>query len=333
MKVLVMGGSRFVGLHAVLELEKHGHEVTVFNRGQTPLPLEFPPSVRRVYGDRHDLEGMTELFRNEEFDAVVDVSAYFLADVESMVKIFKGRIGHYVFMCTPAIYDLPQRLPLREDNKLKGPEWPAEDYGRNKAICEAYLTQQFRENGFPWSSIRLPIIMGPYNTAKQREQLMFHRLLQGRPILIPGDGSTVLHSNYIPDMAVGMRKMLLNPLTFGQAYNAAMQEYWSDESWVDAVAEVVGVTPNKIFMPHDVTTDAYKEWGYQPIQRTQAGRIPWYKSCVFDIQKYQDHVGHRQEHTLKGALAETYDWFRRDGVDKTFEWDFSKEDATLAKLK
>jgi hypothetical protein len=46
-----------------------------------------------------------------------------------------------------------------------------------------------------------------------------------------------------------------------------------------------------------------------------------------------DHVGHRQEHTLKGALAETYEWFRRDGVDKTFEWDFSKEDATLAQLR
>ena len=69
MKVLVMGGSRFVGLHSVLELEKHGHQVTVFNRGQTALPVEFPRSVDRIYGDRHDLEGMQATFRDLEFDA------------------------------------------------------------------------------------------------------------------------------------------------------------------------------------------------------------------------------------------------------------------------
>ena len=331
MKILVMGGSRFVGLHTVAELHAYGHEVTVFNRGVTPA--EFPRGVRRLYGDRHDVAAMAAMFRDEEFDAIVDVSAYFLADVQSMVDIFKGRIGHYVFMCTPAIYDRPQRLPVREDNALKGPEWPDTDYGRNKAICEAYLTQQYREHGFPWSSIRLPIIMGPHNTAKQREQLMFHRLLQGRPVLIPGNGTTVMHGNYIPDMAVGVRRMLLNPRTFGEAYNAVMTEYYSDESWVDAVSDVLGVTPNKVFMPHDVTTEAYKTWGYQPIQRTQAGGIPWFQSCVFDYQKYIDHVGHRQEHTLRGALAETFDWFCRDGLDRSFEWDFSKEDATLAQLR
>ncbi|MEX2446366.1 MAG: SDR family oxidoreductase [Dehalococcoidia bacterium] len=333
MRILVMGGSRFIGLHTVRELVRHGHEVTTFNRGVTPVDL--PPGVRRLYGDRHEHEAMAETFRGEQFDAVVDCSAYFLADVESMVEIFGGKIGHYIFMSTPATYAPPKSLPLMESNPLKEPdEWPEADYGRHKAICERYLLAQFREHRFPFSSIRLPIIMGAHNTAKQREQLMFHRMLQGRPILIPGDGSTVMHGNYIPDMAQGVRRMLLNPRTFGEAYNAAMQEYYSDESWVDAVAEVVGVTPEKVFMPHDLTTEAYQTWGYQPVQRTQAGRLPWYRSVVFDTRKLHDHIGFRQEHTLLGALGETFEWFTSDeGPAKTFEWDFAHEDAMLERLR
>ena len=80
MKVLVMGGTRFNGLALVRELVKHGHEVTVFNRGQTDAAL--PRSVRRLYGDRHDHAALIETLGGETFDCVHDVSAYTPDDVQ-----------------------------------------------------------------------------------------------------------------------------------------------------------------------------------------------------------------------------------------------------------
>jgi nucleoside-diphosphate-sugar epimerase len=95
MRVLVMGGTLFNGYALVRELVRTGHDVTILNRGKTQV--ELPRSVRRVIGDRTDHDRIHELFRNEEFDCVHDMSAYHPEDVELMYDVFRGKIGHYVF--------------------------------------------------------------------------------------------------------------------------------------------------------------------------------------------------------------------------------------------
>ena len=332
MNILVMGGTRFVGLAVVEELEKYGHAVTIFNRGVTPVTL--PASVRRLYGDRHDHAAMRETLAGERFDAVVDCSAYIKPDVESMVEIFGGRIGHYVFMSSPAAFAPSTRFPIPEDHPGTTIPTPRNnDYGIHKAICEDYLVGQYREHGFPASVGKLPMVFGPRNTGRHRELLMFHRLLLGRPALIPGDGSTFSHPNYIPDMAKGVRNMLLNPATFGQKYNFAMEEYYSDESFVDTIAEVVGVTPDKILMGHDLTTEVYRTFPYPIMHRSQVAASPWYKSNVFSTAKFATHTGFRQEHTFAAAVADTYEWFRREGLHENYGWDWSHEDAVIQRLR
>lgn len=332
MKILVMGGTRFVGLACVDELVKYGHEVTIFNRGVTEAVL--PRAVRRLYGDRNEHAAMKATLSAETFDAVVDCSAYVKADVEMMVDIFKGKIGHYIFMSSPAAFAPSTSFPIPEDHPGTTIETPRNrNYGALKAICEQYLVDQFREHGFPSSVGKLPMVFGPRNTGRHREALMMHRMLLGRPALIPGDGSTFSHPNYIPDMAVGVRKMLMNPHTFGEKYTFAMEEYYSDESFVDVIAEAVGVTPEKIFMPHDVTTEVYQTFPYPIMHRSQVAQSPWYKSNVFSTKKFADHTGFRQEHTFAAAVEDTYEWFRRAGIHENYNWDFSHEDATIQRLR
>src|SRR5207237_1169160 len=83
-------------------------------RGVTPVT--FPRGVRQLHGDRHDHAALAETLDKEEFDAVVDTSAYLLPDVESMVNIFRGRIGHYVFISSAASYAPPSISPISEES-------------------------------------------------------------------------------------------------------------------------------------------------------------------------------------------------------------------------
>jgi 2'-hydroxyisoflavone reductase len=92
MKVLVVGGTQFNGLALVRELVRRGHEVTTLNRGQTEAKL--PRSVRRLYCDRTDAAKLREVLGTEEWDCVQDISGYRPEDVELMVDILRGRVGH-----------------------------------------------------------------------------------------------------------------------------------------------------------------------------------------------------------------------------------------------
>jgi nucleoside-diphosphate-sugar epimerase len=328
-----MGGSRFNGLALVEELHRHGHEVSTFNRGRTNTDL--PRGVRQLYGDRKDPQSLKEAIGGQDFDVVHDTSAYVLEDVQSMVDLLRGRTGHYIFASSCAVYDpvFERVLPIGEDTPLNWSEDPSNNYGRNKAICERFLVENYRRTGFPISITRYPMVYGPRNFSPYREAMMFTRLLLGRPVLLPGDGTTLSHLSYVRDQATALRKMMLNPRTFGQAYNMASTEYYSDEGYVDVLAEIIGVEASKIFIPPAIADEVYATLPYPIMQRHGVRLVDWRKNSVFSTRKFEEHVGYAQEHTFFGGMLETYEWFQRENVRDRLEFDFSHEDALLERLR
>ena len=248
MKVLVMGGTRFHGLALVHELVRHGHDVTIFNRGQTEA--QIPRGVRRLYGDRTDHDGMREVFANEEFDAIQDISGYTPEDVEIMVELFQGRTGHYIFASSTVIYAATKVLPIRESSPVDGTDRQSQ-YGLDKLACEAILLREYREHGFPATIVPFSMVFGPHNIIPVREQRMFSRLLQGRPVMIPGDGTTLSQIGHVDDEASAMRMLMQQPQTYGKRYNLTGRDYWSDEGYVDTFADILGVEADKVFIPPD----------------------------------------------------------------------------------
>ena len=113
MKHLVMGGTMFNGLALVRELAKHGNDVTVLNRGKTPVELPLP--VQRRYADRTDAAALASALGNDDWDVVYDVNAYRPEDVKLMSELLRGRVGHYVFVSSTVIYAASDRLPIHED--------------------------------------------------------------------------------------------------------------------------------------------------------------------------------------------------------------------------
>ena len=336
MRTLVMGGTRFNGLHLVQELVRYGHNVTILNRGITEALV--PKEVHHLHADRKDHQQLEEVLGLEEFDVVFDTSAYVLDDVQSMVDIFEGRAGHYIFASSTVVYAAAKILPINEDSPVdRSPR--QSDYGRNKLICEEYLMRAYRQHRLPTTVARFSMVFGPDNFLPDREQRMFIRLLKGRKILIPGRGTTLSQIGHVDDEARALRMMALNPRTYGEIYNVTGKDYFSDEGYVDTFAKVVGVQPQKIFVPAEImdetsfNTSATAPTMQRPfIQRLAPYIHRWDESTIFSIKKLCDHLDYEPLYTFETAVQQTYEWFMSKGLDKQREYDFSQEDEMINRI-
>lgn len=114
MRLLVLGGTKFLGRQVVQTALDCGHEVAMFNRGRTNP--ELFPQVRRLVGDR---DGDLNTLRDGEWDGVVDFSGFLPGQIETVAKVLAGRFGHYVFMSSIAVYAHLDQPGLTEDAPLR----------------------------------------------------------------------------------------------------------------------------------------------------------------------------------------------------------------------
>ncbi len=361
MKVLVVGGSQFNGFALVQELVRRGHDVTVVNRGRTDAP--FPDGVRRLTADRTDRARLADVLAGDEYDCVHDMCAYHPADVETMIDLLRGRVGHYVFVSSTVIYARSSLLPITEESAVDRSEHQIE-YGLHKLLCEDRLLEAFASSGFPATTVALSMVMGPRNIVPDREQRMFVRLLRGRPVLLLGRGTALSQIGDVDDQAEALCDVMGQPVTFGQRYNLTGGQYFSDEGYVDVFAGVVGAEARKVFVPADVVDDVWSgrlELGLarptgahidirttQAEQRMQEMAIRqryqltnlvqklaphlhhWDDSVVFGIDKLARDVGWRPRRTFRETVEKTYEWFTREGIAERVEFDFAFEDELLA---
>jgi nucleoside-diphosphate-sugar epimerase len=351
-----MGGTQFNGFALVKELVRTGHDVTIVNRGKTEAPL--PRSVKRLVCDRTDADAMRATLGGLEFDVVHDVSAYNPNDVELMLELFKGRTGHYVFASSTVIYAATNDLPITERHPVDRSE-AQNAYGMGKLLCEDILIREHRENGFPASITAYSMVFGPRNIIPEREQRMLMRLKQGRKVLVPGDGTTVGQVGHVDDQARALVAMMQNPKTFGRRYNLTGGDCYTDEGYVDTMAEVVGVAPEKVFIPADMMDDIYAgkisltgkplpvkvdirsgqdARGAQlfQVQRIMQRLAPhlhhWNKNLFFTLDQLKEDTGWKPEYTFAAACEQTWAWMQSEGLDESLEFDFAFEDELLARL-
>jgi 2'-hydroxyisoflavone reductase len=180
MRILVLGGTRFVGLHLVEAARSCGHAVTVFNRGRTPLPWD---DVEHLAGDRetHHLESL----RGRDWDACIDVSGYRPEIVRASAELLRDRVESYAFISTVSVYALPAQPPIDETGALA--PTPADGagpglYGPLKVACEQEV-----ETAFPGRSLilRPGIVAGPHDPTN-RFAWWVERTARGGAMLGPG---------------------------------------------------------------------------------------------------------------------------------------------------
>ena len=317
MKALVLGGSRFIGLHLVRLLHDDGHQVTVLNRGQTEADL--PDGVVRLIADRTDTEQVNAALKGSSYDVAFDISAYTTATLTPVVEALEGRVGRFVFCSTTSVYGPNDTIPIEEDFPLhRGSD--AGQYARDKIECEDLLVEAFKQRAFPMTILRPPYVYGPDNYLKAREFSYFARLKQGRKIIIPGDGLTPFHPVHVDDLADAFALVPGKSQTLGQIYTICSPDAITANGYVRAIAEIMGVSADVVNMePRDY--DALDQQIYP---------FEWAMSRIYSADRARRDLGWSPKFHMRDGLEMTYRWWLNQGLDKE-AWDFSNEDEAVVK--
>ena len=260
-------------------------------------------------------------------------------------------------------------LPVGEDDgDERGPD--QNEYGLHKLLCEDLLRAAHTERGFPATTVAFSMVFGPHNFLPDREQRMFARLLSGRPVLVPGDGSTLLQLGHVEDQARALELMMGKPVTFGRRYNLTgrqavtrngyiglaeqatgrrarrvtipaetMDRLWTGELRVGPEVSTIGMGLGPRISDRQARNPRAETWRrrFQAAQLVQhvAPNIWWWnRSAVFSIDRLRSEIGFQPRHDPASMFEHTFEWYQRSGRAEAdasrFDWSF--EDALLQEV-
>lgn len=248
MRVLIIGGIQFMGREAARRLAARGDEVTVLHRREGH---DLCPSVRELRADRADLPRVERLLREHAFDAIVDTAYDWVngtpaGHVEAAARAAGPQLTRYVFVSSIAAYG--GGLDRDEDDPLAPDDVP-NPYARHKAAAERALFRMHAENGFPAVTLRPPFVYGPRQPF-YREAFFWDRMRDGRPVLLPDGGTTLMQWVGVDDVAEACVRALDEPGAVGQAFNLAHPPV-SQRAFVEALGRVAGVAPDLVAAPRE----------------------------------------------------------------------------------
>ncbi len=313
MKILILGGTRFMGKRAVQLLLDRGDAVTVVSRGNS-RPGWWSRVDSRI-ADRHEPKSLAEALADDTWDAVLDTQAYCSDDVESIAKLLRGRVGHYLFVSTGSVYhdgkfDFLRNCPFREDSV----DWSTLDYsyegdspeyGLGKRHAEKYLTE---DSQLPYTILRIPAIQGE-DDPTARIWWWIQRALDGQPFLMPQELSCPFRLLYSGDAAQTFVRVIDHPkTTIGQTYNIASREIVVPRRWTEALAAAAGTRHETIAVPLAAIRHTSSLKHYAP---------PFLRDTpyVHDISRAIDDFGFETT-PLDDWLKATTDWYRANKPEK-----------------
>ena len=309
MRILVMGGTRFIGVYLTKQLVAQGHEVVLFNRGKKPAPVA---GLQTIVGDRTDADTLKSKLAGESFDAIFDNNGRELSDTQPLVELFGDQVKHFVYVSSAGVYLKSDQMP-----HIEGDAVDPNSRHRGKFETEAYLQAQ----GVPFTSVRPVYIYGPQNY-NPLEAWFFDRIVRGRPVPIPGNGMHLTQLGHVQDLAEAMAAVLGNDTAIGQIYNISGEKAVTFDGLARACAEAAGKDPSDLKIVH-----------YDPkaFDFGKAKAFPMRVQHFFTaIDKAQAELGWAPKFDLVAGLKDSFQHdYLATGQDKT-EVDFSLDDQILA---
>jgi 2'-hydroxyisoflavone reductase len=319
-RVLVIGGTLFIGRALVDQLLERGDEVVIMHRGKgTP----FDERVAELRCDRNDVAAVRAALNGQTFDVVYD-NVYDWERGTTAEQVIAAAVAasaglrRYVFTSSVAAY--PEGGPYDEQAPLVPSDYP-NAYGAQKADSERALFDLHRRQAFPVTTLRPAFIYGPHNPFP-RESFFWDRMRAGRPIIIPEDGSRTMQWVHVRDVASAAVLAATRDVAAGHAYNLASYPPITQLDFVQLLARIAGREAHLVHIPRE------------QIQRAGGALFapPFYLGVYLDIppitaraDRVRTELG-LELTSLEDGLRETFQWYQQQEQPQP---DFSWEDRLL----
>ncbi|MUL37231.1 NAD-dependent epimerase/dehydratase family protein [Gloeocapsopsis dulcis] len=340
MKILVIGGTNFIGPSVVHRLHAIGHEVTIFHRGKTLA--ELPLGVKEIKGDRAQLPEMKSELQCLSPDVVLDMILYTEQDALTTMKTFKGIAQRVVAISSIDVYRAYNVLlgkesgivpvPLTEDSPLRQQLYPFENMPQRAlnapADYDKILVEQvvMSDVELPGTVIRLPMVYGPKDPLHRLFPYL-KRMDENRlAILLPENFAQWRGCyGYVENVAQAIALALISPQATGRIYHVADLQF-SEAERLSHVGKAAGWQGKIISVPkHYLPAD----WNL-PFNTEQ----DWFA----DTTRIRQELGYSEVISQEEALRQTIDWERSNPPQEMPQWtglellDYPTEDEILTRL-
>jgi nucleoside-diphosphate-sugar epimerase len=341
-RLLVIGGTGFIGPDVVLRLSRMGHEVTLFHRGQTKADL--PPSVKHVPGDRRHLADFASAFRDLAPHAVLDMFPFLEQDAQAVVSTFKGIASRLIAISSQDVYRAYGKLiriesgptesvPLAEDAALRQKFYPYrgktprqqadpqrwwDDY--EKILVERTV---MGDPDLPGTVLRLPMVYGP----RDRQHRLFEylkRMEDKRPAILLDEGLANWRwtRGYVENVAAAIALAVTDERAMDRIYNVGEREAPTTAEWVRMIGQAAGWNGSVVVVPKSRMPDHL------------ASDFNTDQHLVTDTTRIREELGYDEPVKLHEALRRTVLWERAHPPDEIEHglFDYESEDRILAQL-
>ena len=329
MRVLVIGGTNFIGPYAVRRLAGAGHEVAVFHRGRTGTAL--PEGVGHFLGDRRRIEDHADELRSFDPEVVLDMIPMNERDAQGVVEVFRDAARRIVAISSADVYRAydvvrglapgpPDPIPLSEDAPLRERLYPYEREGiedYEKILVERVL---MGDPDLPGTVLRLPAVYGP-GDYQHRLFDYVRRMDDGRPAILLGErmASWRWTHGYVEDVASAIALAVTDGRAAGRVYNVGEAEPLPWAEWVREIGRAAGWDGDVIILPED-RLPQHLDWGLNTEQH-------W----LVDTGRIRQQLGYAEEVPWEEALRRTVAWELAHPPEKVdpASFDYAAEDAAL----
>ena len=263
-KALFIGGTGTISAAIVRRLVNElGWQVWLLNRGNRPDAV--PEGAHSIVADINDEADVLNKLGDMTFDCVCEFIGFTPDQVERDYRLFKGRTRQYIYTSSASAYHKPAAsYIITEGTTLANPHW---EYSRNKIACEEFLMKVYREEGFPVTIVRpshtydeRSVPLGVHG--KKGSWQVIKRMLEGKPVIIQGDGTSLWTMTFNTDFAIGYTGLMGNRHAIGEAFQITGDETLTWNQIYATIADALGVELKAYHVASDFLAAVGDKYGY-----------------------------------------------------------------------
>jgi nucleoside-diphosphate-sugar epimerase len=333
MRILVIGGTGFIGPPLIRDLARHGHSIAVFHRGRSNADL---PGVEHILGDRRDLANLRPIA-----DVVIDLILSSARQAQELMQTFRGVARRIVVASSCDVYRACNVLhgtdqgpleptPLTEDSALRTqPAYPPEVLEKLRAMVPWADDEYDKipvertvlgDPELPGTVLRLPMIYGPGDYVHRMHPVL-QRIDDGRRAIIyeEGHAAWIAPRGYVENVAAAIALATLDDRAAGRIYNVAETPAFTELAWTRKIAEAASWTGDIVVLPRERT----------PKHLMFAGNAA--QHWEVDSSRIRRELGFREPVAIEEGIRRTIAWERAHppGEFNPHPFDYTAEDAAL----